>query len=86
MDIVFNLRDRFPQKLGNTVVACYVGVGSIFPKADFEETIVDVSKRIKNEINEQLKNQEAFMMREMMDVLGSSNSKEFTKPINNHIG
>ncbi|CAG5111660.1 Oidioi.mRNA.OKI2018_I69.chr2.g5941.t1.cds [Oikopleura dioica] len=85
MDIDFNLRDRFPQKLGNTVVACYIGVGSIVPKAELTETLVDVAKRIKNEINEQLENQEPFMMRAMMDILGSSDGKEFNKPINNHI-
>ena len=32
LDLDYNLRDRFPKKLGNTVVACYIGVGSISPK------------------------------------------------------
>ncbi|CAG5079584.1 Oidioi.mRNA.OKI2018_I69.PAR.g9288.t1.cds [Oikopleura dioica] len=78
MDIDYNLRDRFPQKLGNTVVACYIGLGSINPKADFSETMVDVAKRIKKEINEQLENQEPFMVGAFMEAAQM-------KPENNHI-
>jgi len=83
LDLDYNLRDRFPKKLGNTVVACYIGVGSISPKADFEETIVDVAKRVKSEINQQLENQEPFMIKELITV---SDGKDFNNPENNFIG
>ena len=50
---------------------------------DFEETIVDVAKRVKLEINQQLENQEPFMIKELIKV---AQEKDFHAPENNHIG
>ncbi|CBY22754.1 unnamed protein product [Oikopleura dioica] len=79
----YNLRDRFPKKMGNTTVGLYICENNHQPNAELDETIVQVSKRMKENIQEFLQTQEMFMQKALLELI-VKNMKEFIPAAQNH--
>jgi len=68
MDVDYNLRDRFPKKLGKTTVACYIGWPSLKPEAEMQETLLETAKKASRNIKRQIGNHEHHMWRQIEDL------------------
>ena len=68
MDVDYNLRDRFPKKLGKTTVACYIGWPSLKPEAEMKETVLETAKKASHNIKRQIDNHEHHMWRQIEDL------------------
>ena len=68
MDVDYNLRDRFPKKLGKTTVACYIGWPSLKPEAELQETLLETAKKASRNIKKQIDNHEHHMWRQIEDL------------------
>jgi len=79
----YNLRDRFPRKLGNTTVATYISENTHRPNAELHESIVQVAARMKADINRGIQNQEPFMLKALIDLY-IKDEKMFRPPEQNH--
>lgn len=79
----YNLRDRFPKKMGNTTVGLYICENNHQPNAELDETLVQVSKRMKEDIQEFLQTQEMFMQKALIELY-IKNYKELTPAAQNH--
>lgn len=79
----YNLRDRFPKKMGNTTVGLYICENAHQPNAELDETLVQVSKRMKEDIQEFLQTQEMFMQKALIELF-IKNHKELTPAAQNH--
>ncbi|CBY12812.1 unnamed protein product [Oikopleura dioica] len=50
LDVDYNLRERFPEKIGNKIVSCFVGWPSLRPNAELSDTLLEVAKKIHAEL------------------------------------
>ena len=69
--------------MGNTTVGLYICENNHQPNAELDETLVQVSKRMKDDIQEFRQTQEMFMQKALIELY-IKNYKKLTPAAQNH--
>ncbi|CAG5110890.1 Oidioi.mRNA.OKI2018_I69.chr2.g5240.t1.cds [Oikopleura dioica] len=69
LDVDYNLRDRFPKKIGNNTVSCYIGWPSLRPNAIPSDSLLAVAKKIHQELKLQMSEESHHQFDSIADLL-----------------